>query len=345
VAFGSIASTLAVPLFIAAIGIILRGTAYALRSAARSDREATRIDLAFAMSSILTPFALGTMVGAIASGRVPVGNAAGDLWESWLNPTAIFIGVLAVAAGAYMAAVFLAADARRIGREDLAQAYRRRALTAGSVTGALALIGLAVVRADAPGLFDGLTAGSGLAALAASAGAGLATLALLWRSALEPARYAAAAAVTAIVGGWAVAQQPMLLPGLTVQEAAAGRATLVAILVGVLAGSLVLVPSLALLFRMVLRGAFDPRTKLQSAEGQPRRSLTAPGAAWQRVLATVGAVGTGLALFGGGWREPLGIVVLLTVAAIGAAGLVRLALRDQPDVDVHDGATPVAREP
>ena len=31
VAFGSIASTLAVPLFIAAVGIILRGTSYALR--------------------------------------------------------------------------------------------------------------------------------------------------------------------------------------------------------------------------------------------------------------------------------------------------------------------------
>jgi cytochrome d ubiquinol oxidase subunit II len=108
VAFGSIASTLAVPLFIAAVGIILRGTAYALRSGARSDGEAIRIDLAFAMSSILTPFALGTMVGAIASERVPVGNAAGALWGSWLNPTAIFIGVLAVATGAYMAAVFLA---------------------------------------------------------------------------------------------------------------------------------------------------------------------------------------------------------------------------------------------
>jgi cytochrome bd ubiquinol oxidase subunit II len=345
VAFGSIASTLAVPLFIAAVGIILRGTAYALRSAAQSDREATRIDLAFAMSSILTPFALGTMVGAIASGRVPVGNAAGDLWKSWLNPTAIFIGVLAVAAGAYMAAVFLAADARRIGREDLAQSYRRRALTAGSVTGALALIGLLVMRADARDLFDGLITGPGIAALAASAGAGLATLALLSRSAFEPARYVAAAAVAAIVGGWAVAQQPMLLPGLTVHEAAAGRATLVAILVGVLAGSLVLIPSLALLFRLVLRGAFDPRPKHHRAGAGPRRALTAPGAAWSRIVVTAAAVGTGLALLGGGWREPLGIATLLAAAAVGSAGLVRLALRDQPEVDDLDGTPPVAREP
>jgi cytochrome bd ubiquinol oxidase subunit II len=344
VAFGSIASTLAVPLFIAAVGIILRGTAYALRSAARSDREAIRIDLAFAMSSILTPFALGTMVGAIASERVPVGNATGALWGSWLNPTALFIGALAVAAGAYMAAVFLAADARRIGREDLAQAFRLRALTAGSVTGALAVTGLIVMRADAPGLFAGLTTGPGIAALAASAGAGLATLALLWRSAFEPARFAAAAAVGAIVAGWALAQQPMLLPDLTVQEAAAGRATLVAILVGVLAGSLILVPSLALLFRMVLGGAFDPRSRHDAEAGQPRHPLTAPGAVSRRVLAAAGAVGTGLALFGGGWREPFGIAVLLAVAAAGSVGLVRLALRDESEVDVLDDATPVAQE-
>jgi len=345
VAFGSIASTLAVPLFIAAVGIILRGTAYALRSGARSDREAIRIDLAFAMSSILTPFALGAMVGAIASERVPVGNAAGALWGSWLNPTAIFIGVLAVAAGAYMAAVFLAGDARRIGQEELAQAFRRRALAAGAATGALALIGLVVVRADARALFDDLTSGPGVAALAASAVAGLATLALLWRSAFEPARYAAAAAVAAIVGGWALAQQPMLLPGLTVQEAAAGRATLVAILVGVLAGSLILFPSLALLFRMVLRGAFDPGATRHGAERHPRHPLRPPGSAWPRMLATAGAAGAGLALFGGGWREPLGIAVLLTAAAAGSVGLVRLALCDERDIDVLDAAARVRRKP
>jgi cytochrome d ubiquinol oxidase subunit II len=345
VAFGSIASTLAVPLFIAAVGIILRGTAYALRSAARSDREATRIDLAFAMSSILTPFALGTMVGAIASRRVPVGNAAGDLWASWLNPTAIFIGVLAVAAGGYMAAVFLAADARRIGREDLAQAYRRRALTVGSVTGALALIGLAVVRADARELFDGLVAGPGIAALLASAGAGLATLALLVRSAFEPARYVAAAAVAAIVGGWAVAQQPMLLPGLTVNDAAAGRATLAAILVGVLAGSLVLIPSLVLLFRLVLRGAFDPQSSHRNEEARPSRALVAPGAAWSRIVVTAAAVGTGLALFGGGWRVPFGIATLLAAAAVGSAGLVRLELREDSEIDDLADPAPVTQEP
>src|SRR6266540_5960128 len=118
-AFGSITSTLAVPLFVAGIGIILRGTAYALRSGTATPREQRRVEVAFAVSSILTPFALGAVIGGIASFRVPVGNAEGDLWSSWLNSTSIFIGVLSVATAAYLSAVYLAADAVRIGRPDL----------------------------------------------------------------------------------------------------------------------------------------------------------------------------------------------------------------------------------
>src|SRR3981081_3541569 len=86
-AFGSIASTLAVPLFIAAIGIIFRGAAYALRSGTSSPRELSAIDTIFSIAAVLTPFARGAAVGGIASDRVPVGNAAGHLFSSWLNPT------------------------------------------------------------------------------------------------------------------------------------------------------------------------------------------------------------------------------------------------------------------
>src|SRR5436190_12040850 len=96
VAFGSIASTLAVPLFIAAVGTIFRGAAYAMRSGAANLRESGVIDTTFSASSILTPFALGAAIGGIATNRVPVGNASGNLISSWLNPTSIFIGVLAV---------------------------------------------------------------------------------------------------------------------------------------------------------------------------------------------------------------------------------------------------------
>src|SRR6266571_7765291 len=150
VAFGSIVSTLAVPLLIAAIGIILRGTAYALRSQleGQENRGVRLVENLFALSSVLTPFALATVIGAIATGRVPVGNARGDLVTSWLNPVSILAGVLAVTFSGYLAAVYLAADARRLAERTLARDFRVRALGAGIVAGALALAGLLVIRAE-----------------------------------------------------------------------------------------------------------------------------------------------------------------------------------------------------
>jgi cytochrome d ubiquinol oxidase subunit II len=257
VAYASIASTLAVPLLVAAVGIILRGTAYALRGWLEETRHQRFIELVFALSSVLTPFALGAAVGGIASGRVPVGNAAGDLLTSWLNPTSVLVGVLGIATSAYLAAVYLAADARRRRAPSLELAFRSRALRAAVVAGALALAGLLVVRHDAPSLWNGLTNGGGLVAVCVSAAAGLLTLVLVWRGTLAPARGSAALAVAAIMAGWALAQRPRLLPGLSVAEAAAGRSTLIALMVALVAGAIVLIPSLLLLFGLFLRGRLD----------------------------------------------------------------------------------------
>jgi cytochrome bd ubiquinol oxidase subunit II len=249
VAFGSIASTLSAPLLIAAIGIIFRGAAYALRGQGES-RAAENL---FAVSSVLTPFALGTAVGAIATGRVPVGNAAGNLVTSWLNPASVLTGALAVVFCGYLAAVYLAADSIRFSERALAAAFRHRALAAGLVSGALALAGLFVMRDS--GL--DLTRGTALVMVCVSAVAGLATLALCWRWRFGLARLTAALAVAAVVAGWAAAQAPRFLPGLTVTQAAAGRSTLIALIIGVACGSVVLIPSLALLYTLFLRGQLD----------------------------------------------------------------------------------------
>ena len=135
VAFASMASTLAVALTAAGLGIILRGVAYALRSATQGDAEARAVDTLTAVGSVLAPFALAAAAGGIASLRVPVGNAAGDLWSSWLNPTSLMAGVLALLASAYLAAVYLAADARRAGDEEMVEAFRTRALVVGALAG------------------------------------------------------------------------------------------------------------------------------------------------------------------------------------------------------------------
>jgi cytochrome d ubiquinol oxidase subunit II len=253
-AFASIASTLSIPLFIAGIGIVMRGGAYALRGGTRTAGEQRRVDTVFALSSVLTPFALGTVIGAIASERVHLGNPGGSLVTSWLNPTSIAIGVLAVASGAYTSAVFLSGDAERHGDRALVERFRARALGAGLAAGAVALGALIVLHFDAERIFRRLTQGVGLPALVASVIAGIATLALVWRRRYEPARYLAAVAVAATIAGWALAQNPVFLKGLTVREAAAGHDTLVAVVVAILVGALLLFPSLALLFRLTLGG-------------------------------------------------------------------------------------------
>jgi cytochrome d ubiquinol oxidase subunit II len=225
--------------------------------------EARGFGAVFASSSVLVPFCLGAALGAIASGRVPVGNALGAEWESWINATSVLVGALAVVSGAYLAAVFLAGDAVRVDASDLAEYFRRRALGTGVLAGAVAIGGLAVLRSDARPLYDGLTSGGGLVCVIASGVFGVATLALVWARRYELARAASAAAVGCVTVGWAVAQSPYLLPGeLTLDDAAAGDATLAAVLISVAVGLLVLVPSLFLLYRLTLRGVlyqgFEP---------------------------------------------------------------------------------------
>jgi cytochrome d ubiquinol oxidase subunit II len=316
VVFGSIMSTLEIPLFLAAVGIILRGASYALRGQLEAARGQHPIENLFALSSILTPFALGTVVGGIASGRVPVGNAAGDPLTSWLNPTSVVIGVLAVATGGYLAAVYLAADAHRLGERTLERDFRARALISGLCAGALALAGLVVVRYDAPTLFHRLTSDGSVAMVAVSAAAGLMTLFLVWHQHFGPARASAALAVAAIVAGWALAQRPRVLPGLTIDQAAASRSTLLALIISVACGAIVLVPSLLLLFRLVLGGRFDPGATPDAT------ALTPPHIAQKRTTRLLapfaGAtflIGVGVTVFvDPGWARALGIICLFACA-------------------------------
>ena len=272
-AFGSITSTLYIPLFGAALGIIGRGAAFALRGQAETLAGARALGATFAISSVLTPFFLGTVLGGIASGRVPVGNAVGDPVTSWLNPTSILIGVLAVVTGAYLAAVFLAGDSVRAGLPDMVNAFRTRALESGIVAGALAIGGLFVLHEDAETLYEGLTQLPALLAVIASGVAGAATLFLVWTDRFGPARASAAGAVGCIAIGWALAQEPELLPGaLTIEQAAASDATLTALLIATIAGMALLVPALVLLYRLVLQGRLD-----QPFEPLDKRFETDPG--------------------------------------------------------------------
>jgi cytochrome bd ubiquinol oxidase subunit II len=251
--FGSIFSTLFIPLSLAALGIVLRGAGFAFHTTARRARGRELAQRLFGISSLLTPFFMGTVVGAVASGRVPVGNAAGDPVSSWLNPLSLLIGALFVATSAYLAAVFLIVDARRAGAPDLERYFTRRALASALVAGAFAVAGLADLHADARFVFDGLTS-DGRPLVIASALCGIAALVLIRRGAPRGTRPLAIGAVVAIVWGWGVAQHPYLLPtSVTIDAGAAPSSTLTGLLIVFGVAVLLVIPALALLYTLVQR--------------------------------------------------------------------------------------------
>ncbi|MGH3317350.1 MAG: cytochrome d ubiquinol oxidase subunit II [Nocardioidaceae bacterium] len=242
--FAAVTSTLYIPLTLVALGIIARGSAFAFRKASTQLWQQRLFGATFAFSSLVTPFFLGTVAGAIASGRVPPGIAAGDLVTSWVNPTSIVSGALAVLTAAYLAAVYLTRDAERAGHAELAEQFRRRALGAGLVVGVASAVGVLVLSADAPALYTELTTGRALPFMLIAVLSGLASLALLWRRAYVAVRLTAAAAVTGLLWGWGLGQYPELLPGVSIADAAATDAVLAASLGALGVGALLLVPSL-----------------------------------------------------------------------------------------------------
>lgn len=248
--FGAIVTTLSVPLAAAAFGITLRGAAFAFRKSTGSLAAARAFGVVFALSSVLTPFFLGTIAGAVASGRVPsAGN--GDPWTSWTGPSSILGGVLAVGTCAFLAGIFLVADAARGADDALTTRLRTRVLVVGVVVGAVALGGIGVLRADASTLSTGLLR-RGLPFVGLSALGGLASLWCVHGRQYRRARLAAVVAVAAILAGWGVGQYPwLLIDEVRLQAAAGAPATVHALLgVGVLALAIV-VPSLTWLFRLV----------------------------------------------------------------------------------------------
>jgi cytochrome d ubiquinol oxidase subunit II len=252
VPFAAVMSTLYLPLGFAVLGIVLRGAGFAFRKVLTRTEHQRPGGVAFAASSVITPFFFGTIGGGIASGRVPA-RGPGDPLTSWLNPISLLTGLMAVGVCAYLAAVFLTSDARRAGEPALERWCRRRAWLAAWAIGALSVAGLFVAHTDAPRLFSRLL-GPALPLTVISVLAGVGALALLRRGALRLLRPLAALAVAALVLGWGVAQYPYLLgTHASVSESAAPHASLVAVTVIFAVALALVIPSFVLLYLLAQR--------------------------------------------------------------------------------------------
>ncbi|HVD27802.1 MAG TPA: cytochrome d ubiquinol oxidase subunit II [Mycobacteriales bacterium] len=277
--FEAVLSTAWIAITLAALGLVLRGAGFALRKPTRQAVRRRRYAAVFGVSSILTPFFFAAALGGVASGRIPVGNRAGDPVTSWLNPTSVLFGVLAVTASAFIAAVFLVSDARRFGAPDLETYFRRRSVLAGASLLAVAAVGLVVLRFDARHVFDGLLSGSGLVFVVLTV---LATVGAVWlvrRGNHVGTRLAAIAAVASMVLAWGMAQRPYLLPTtVTVDAGARDPDSLRWLLIVTIVAVLVVAPALVLLYRLDLtdRLAADHDVDLTEAHSAPETTLTSP---------------------------------------------------------------------
>ena len=292
-AFAAIMTALFVPLSLSLLGIVLRGVGFAFRHTAERLRMQQLTGALFAAASLITPFFMGTVVGAVATGQVPV-HPAGSVMAAWTSPTAILTGFLFVAACAYVSAVFLVAEARQRGHQELTRYFVLRATAAGVLTGLLAGGTFAELSVSAPHVFAGLT-GVALPLVAISIAAGIAVLGMLWLRWYHPVglRVTAAIAVATVVWGWGLAQYPYLLPtSLSLADGSAPTATLVAEFVVAGLAVLLVAPAFGLLYYL------QQRRLLTAADSDAELRLAArlqPALPEQPVAATSAPAGTRVA--------------------------------------------------
>jgi cytochrome d ubiquinol oxidase subunit II len=235
-AYADMATFLNVPLTLALIGIVLRGAAFVFRNYASDWVALARSwTVVFGAASILAPFFLGDAAGALATGRY-----------EWTSPFALSVGLFAVALCAQVAAVFLL---RETNDPELREDFRRRAVRATFAVWLAGLIPAALARAAEPQLFGALAGTQARVAIVVAMLLGLAVVALVAARRDLLARVAVGAEALAVLAGWFGAQTPALVPGRwTFAQAASPEATLHAFLLATAGGSVLLVPSLLLLF-------------------------------------------------------------------------------------------------
>jgi cytochrome bd ubiquinol oxidase subunit II len=240
----------ALPLWLAAFGIVLRGAGFAFRKEVEALHWQRLSGFAFAFSSLVVPFFMGTVIGAIASGRVAANPTHSDL-AVWTGPTSLLIGALFVAVCAYLAAVYLTEEASRRGDDRLRRYFAQRAAISGAISGVLSLATLLEVRSSNPALYHGLTHRA-LPLVIVAAACGLAVVALLATGRSRGLRAVSVLGVTAVVFGWGVAQYPALLPGtgLTLTSGSAPHPILVTVVVVFVAAIALVIPSFLLLFSL-----------------------------------------------------------------------------------------------
>jgi cytochrome bd ubiquinol oxidase subunit II len=251
-AFAVLTVGLFIPLTIVLVGIVLRGAAFIFRTYEldATDRVAEIWSRVFSSTSLIAPFFLGASAAAVASGKLqaPNGVAQVDFGHAWFSPFALTIGTMAVTLCATLAAVYLTLEASRSHETDLAHAYRGRALIVGALTAVLGTLGLLLSISEAPLLWSGMLSRSWPVVLITML-IGLATAGLLYARRYGLARIMIVLETAFLLGSWGLSQYPYIIPpNITIDNSANDPSVITALVISIIVGMAILLPSLYYLF-------------------------------------------------------------------------------------------------
>ncbi len=251
-AFAAINIILFIPLVLAVIGIVLRGSAFAFRvhGIITRQRTVTLLGRIFSAASIITPFFLAVCAAAIASGHIIiVGNTPQtNLGSDWLTPFTLTIGAMALCLCVTIAAIYMTVEASARGDNELAEAFRQRGLIAGALTAVFGVLGLLQAPSAAAVLWHGML-DHALVLIIATMLIGVGAALALWTRRYQLARILIIGETAFLLGTWGVSQLPYLIPpDVTVTSAASSQSTMLTLLVGLIIALIIVIPSFWLLF-------------------------------------------------------------------------------------------------
>jgi cytochrome d ubiquinol oxidase subunit II len=258
-AFAAVMTTMHVPLSIMLVGIVLRGSAFTFRAYDLNKSAEDRWNHRFSIPSVLTPLLLGTVIGAIAMGRgAEQPRDFTRYYTLWITPFSLAVGAFTLVGFTYLASIYLTLETRD---RELQDDFRLRALVAAILLGGLAWLVYVLARRDAPIIYDGLHRSHwGFPVRIITGVLAVTAIVALTRRRYGIARFAAVAQMILILLGCALAQSPYLVPPVwTVSNAASPPGVLRFLLISLAIGSLILVPSLVLLFVVFKRHALSSR--------------------------------------------------------------------------------------
>ncbi|MFO7979039.1 MAG: cytochrome d ubiquinol oxidase subunit II [Bacteroidales bacterium] len=254
-----------IPMLLLLIGIILRGSSFTFRYYDIKQERLQNVYTAFfKFSSLFTPFFLGVILGSVILGQITLDMSEGFVRvfiSPWVNFFSFSMGVFVVALFTFLASLYLLGEANKEKDILLFTRYARIWVVVLVLSGLLVFIAGEVDGLPLFNMFMNST-GSIISVVLAT----LLIPALWWSIHKHQSlgiRLIAGAQTVLVLLGWFMIQYPVLIkisgrPDITVESAVAPDATLRQLIIALIIGLMVVIPSLVYLFKVFKFGDPEP---------------------------------------------------------------------------------------